>query len=66
MTTRVWSKKETQNCIRQLRAQGVPVTKVSDGRYKVSLKDGTTLWEALRGSQGYLVRYVDDFFMGGV
>jgi hypothetical protein len=66
MTTRVWSKKETQNCIRQLRAQGVPVRKKGEGHYLVSLKDGTKLWEALRGSQGYLVRYVDDFFVSEV
>lgn len=61
-TNRVWPKKETQNCIKQIRAQGIPVRKVEEGFYRVALKDGTVLWQAMRGNHGYLVRYVDNFF----
>ena len=66
MTTKMWSKKETQSVIGQLRAAGYTVAKV-DEIYKI-LDDGGEVWRrggrdlftAMIGTRGYLVSYHDD------
>lgn len=66
MTSKVWSKKQTQKTIRALRNAGYDVVKQSDGHYKCDIKNdkGKTvhIFTALIGHNGYLVRYHPDLF----
>lgn len=57
MAVKIFSKPQTQQVVKDLRAAGYPVKKISDGHYRLALKNGDTLFEALIGSRGYLVRY---------
>ena len=66
MTARLWTKKETQAIIGQLRAAGYTVAKLGgmykilDGGGEVWKRDGRDLFSALVGAGGYLVSYHDD------
>tara|TARA_R110000787_G_scaffold242393_1_gene348480 strand:- start:53 stop:262 length:210 start_codon:yes stop_codon:yes gene_type:complete len=66
MTTKMWTKKETQSTIKQLRAAGYDVGKVN-GMYKIKddngdvwKHDGQDLFRAMAGNGGYIVIYHDD------
>ena len=66
MAVKIWTKKETQSTIKQLRAAGYDVAKVND-MYKIRddngevwKLDGQDLFCALVGNGGYLVSYHDD------
>ena len=64
MTTRIWTKPETQSTIKQLRQAGYNVGKVS-GMYKVlhdngdvwNDDDGVALFTAMPGNGSYLVKF---------
>ena len=57
MTSRIWSKKETQGVIKQLRDAGYLVNK-TNGTYKiVDDKTEKTLFRAMAGARGYLVYF---------
>ena len=66
MTTKMWTKPETQRTIKQLRAAGYDVAKIG-GLYQIRdddgeiwTRDGRSLFIAMPGHSGYLVRYHDD------
>lgn len=63
MTTRIWSKKETQAAIMALRGAGYPINK-TNGIYKtVDLDgDGQPFFTAMIGDNGYLIKYHPDLF----
>ena len=58
--TKVWTKPVTQNCIMQLRMQGVTVER-KNGHY-IGAVDGHEVFRAMNGARGYLVRYAADLF----
>ena len=66
MTTRMWTKKETQNTIKQLRTAGFDVAKTSLGyqimneQGEVWIKDKKPLFTAMPGNYGYLINYHKD------
>lgn len=66
MTTRMWTKKETQNTIKQLRTAGFNVAKTSLGyqimneQGEVWIKDKKALFTAMPGARGYLINYHKD------
>ena len=62
MITRIVSKKETQKMIKALRDAGFPVQKLDAG-YQLVTKDDVTLFKAMNGNNGYLVRMVEDLFL---
>ena len=55
MITKVFTKKQTQQVLKDLRSAGYDVQKIKTG-YIVEL-DGTLLLKAMIGHMGYLVRY---------
>ena len=64
MTTRMWTKPETQSTIKQLRQAGYKVIKRNDMYTIVDDNDdvwkddkGRELFVAMTGTQGYLVRF---------
>lgn len=59
MTVKLLTKPQTQQIIRDLRAAGYPIRKPSEGHYRLALKSGRVLFEALIGHNGYLVTYDD-------
>lgn len=61
MTTRVWTKKQTQEVIKVLRDAGLPVVKANN-KYE-TIVDGKTLFRAMLGTNSYLVTYVDNLFV---
>lgn len=69
MTTKMWTKKETQATIKGLRKAGYVVQKF-DNIYKIMggynakpwLIDGKPLFSAMMGMGGYLVNYHDSLF----
>jgi len=61
MISRVWGKATTQQVIRDLRAQGLPVKKIAGG-YELKHKKYGVLFKAMNGARGYLVRYRSDLF----
>jgi len=71
MAVKMWTKKETQSTIKQLRGYGYVVAKVN-GVYKI-LDDEGNVWKhdgqdvfcALLGTRGYLVSYHDDLIVDG-
>lgn len=65
MTTKIMSKAQTQQIIKDLRAAGYPVRKVSDGHYRLALKSGRELFEALIGTRAYLVRFDPELLTEG-
>lgn len=60
MTTRIWTKKQTQQTIRDLRTAGYDVQKKRDG-YICNLGD-LFIFQAMNGTNGYLVRYHEGLF----
>lgn len=60
MSTHIWTKKETQQTIKQLRAEGITVNKIDDGFYKAFVND-IQIFSALIGHYGYLVTLNNDF-----
>lgn len=56
MTTKIWTKPQTQGFIKRLRAAGYNVTKTSTGKYS-SIVDGKEVFAALPGVGTYLVRF---------
>ena len=66
---RVWSKRQTQQTIRDMRRAGYNVGKLSDGFYKILddngdvwSRDGVDLFCAMVGTRGYLVSYHPELF----
>ena len=69
MTTRVWTKKETQRVIKDLRNAGYLILKLNGmykiyqtddwGEHEVWKRDGRSVFTAMPGHQGYLVSYHD-------
>ena len=70
MTSRIWTKPETQETIKALREAGYIVAKRNQGYAIVDddtgevwkMEDGGPLFQAMTGPQGYLVRYADELF----
>lgn len=60
MTTRIWTKKQTQETIKALRVAGYDVIK-NGGSYKCEL-DGRLIFHAMVGARSYLITYVDNLF----
>ena len=60
MISRVWSKKQTQQTIKDLRTNGYDVEKLSNG-YEVKL-DGNLIFKAMIGNNSYLIRYDANLF----
>ena len=56
MTSKIWTKPQTQGFIRRLRAAGYTVTKTLTGKYSC-IVDGKEVFGALPGVGTYLVRY---------
>ena len=61
MTTRIWTKKQTQEVIKVLRDAGLTVNK-SNNKYETII-DGKTIFRAMLGTNSYLVTYADDLFV---
>lgn len=59
MTTKVMSKKQTQQIIKDLRHAEYTVTKDKFGKYDCLL-DEVKLFTAMPGIRSYLVRYADN------
>jgi len=60
MISRIWTKKQTQATIKDLRQAGLPVTKLSSG---YEAKVGTEIvFKAMIGTNGYLVRHHEELF----
>lgn len=60
MTTRIWTKKQTQETIKALRAAGYDVIK-SGGTYECVI-DGRVIFRAMIGTGSYLITYADGLF----
>jgi len=61
MTAQLWSKKETQGTLKELRHAGFTVTKANNG---YEAHDGNELvLKAMPGMGGYLVRYEERLFL---
>jgi hypothetical protein len=68
LNTRFWTKKETQETIKDLRAAGYVIQK-PNGIYKIMdeqgqpwIKDYKPMFSAMVGMSGYLVQFHDDLF----
>ena len=61
MTPRIWTKPQTQAALRALRAAGFHETKTGNG-YIVTNDTGLTVFRAMTGSRGYLVRHAEGLF----
>jgi len=61
MTTRMLTKPQTQEILRDLRKSGYKVTKKSSGFYKVYDGD-EEVFAAMVGHNGYLIRYKQGLF----
>lgn len=57
MTTKLFTKPQTQQVIKDLRSAGYEVTKDKFGKYDCQTDSGKKLFVAMPGSRGYLVRY---------
>lgn len=67
MVARVWTKKQTQATIKQLRAAGLKVDMKHPGFYEChAVAQGTNkvqlVFAAMIGTRGYLVRHMDNLF----
>ena len=60
MTSRIWTKTQTQSTLKSLREAGYNVVKIDSG-YSLTVND-EILFKAMLGSDGYLVRYNDNLF----
>lgn len=64
LTSKVWTKPQTQNAIKALRKAGLPVNKTNDGNgYELIHPKAGLLFKAMNGSNGYLVRYDERLFI---
>lgn len=61
MTTKIWSKRQLQDTLKQLRDMGFPVEKLDAG-YRLCDRHGREVFRAMRGRSGYLVRHHPDLF----
>ena len=59
--TRMWSKKETQHMLQDMREQGLTVKKTATG-YDLIAPNGSLLLRAATGNNSYLLRMVDNLF----
>jgi hypothetical protein len=64
MTTRIWTKQQTQQTIKALRNAGYEVTK-RNGTYETILDD-VSIFRAMVGTNSYLVTYNDRLFNEGL
>ena len=60
MTSRIWTKAQTQSTIKAMRDAGYTVNKINSG-YECII-NGETILKAMIGNNGYLVRYANDLF----
>lgn len=58
--TFVTTKKDTQKMVKALRDVGLTVDKLDSG-YECS-KDGISIFRAIQGTRGYLIKAVSDLF----
>ena len=56
--TRIWSKPQTQQVFKQLRAEGLTVNKINNG-YEVINDNNVLFLKAMNGTNSYLIRSVD-------
>ncbi len=56
--TRIWTKPQTQQTLKDLRAAGLTVNKVPNG-YEAVNKNNVLFLKAMNGNNSYLVRAVD-------
>jgi len=61
MTTKLWTKPQTQQTIKQLRQGGYEVTRDHTGRYSCMFL-GKEIFRALPGTRGYLVWHEEGLF----
>ena len=70
MTVRLWTKRDTQKTIRDLRRARYVVERSSIGGYSIRgdngrlwiMPGGAPLFQALPGESGYLVRFAPELF----
>lgn len=62
MTTKIWTKPQTQAAIRALRAAGYKEQKLDAGYVVRTPNPEREVFRAMRGIRGYLVRYQDGLF----
>lgn len=60
MTSRIWTKTQTQSTIKALRGAGYTVAKLGAGYECIA--NNELIFKAMIGSNGYLVRYKADLF----
>ena len=60
MLTKLWTKKETQKAIREMREAGFTVDKIYSG-YE-SFSGGKLVFKAMVGNLGYLIRHDKELF----
>jgi len=56
--TRIWTKPQTQQVFKQLRAAGLTVNKINNG-YEVVNGNNVLFLKAMNGTNSYLIRSVD-------
>ena len=56
--TRIWTKPQTQQVFKQLRAEGLTVNKINNG-YEVVNDNNVLFLKAMNGTNSYLIRSVD-------
>ena len=56
--TRIWTKRQTQQVFKQLRAAGLTVNKINNG-YEVVNDNNVLFLKAMNGTNSYLIRSVD-------
>jgi hypothetical protein len=61
MTTKIWTKPQTQVSIKQLRGAGYTVNKTPQG-YEARDAEGKVVFRALNGSRGYIVTHDEGLF----
>ena len=66
MTTRMWTRKQTQDTVKALRTAGYPIKNLDGGVYKTTDKDdqGNPFFWAMQKNSGggFIVRYHPDLF----
>lgn len=62
MTTKVWSKKFTQEMIKLLRSRNIIINKIDGGYTSDEEKFGRPIFKAMNGTNGYLVIHANDLF----
>jgi hypothetical protein len=64
IVSRVWTKSMFQSVRRSVKQQGFDIVKTTDGNgYEWKGPDGRLLLKAMNGSNGYLVRFIEDLFV---